>query len=151
MKKNSIKDRAQKVPAEIKLMVRKSMATAKQISHILEKQGKTQKDLADILNKKESEISKWLRGTHNFTYKTISKIEIALGEQIVLTADQAVQNINIIKAIVADNNEQVICYQPAETHYIAIKNGEKYSITQSAFSSAKAQNRLALHDTCFLN
>lgn len=32
-----------------------------------------------MLNKKESEISKWMRGTHNFTLDTISSIEQALG------------------------------------------------------------------------
>jgi len=71
MSKHSIKLRAQKVPAEIKLLVSKSLATAKQINKILTEQGKTQRDLADLLGKKESEISKWLQGTDYFTYKTI--------------------------------------------------------------------------------
>ncbi|WP_275441315.1 helix-turn-helix domain-containing protein [Lepagella muris] len=41
-----------------------------------------QKDLASMLDKKESEISKWMRGTHNFTIETISQIEKVLGEPI---------------------------------------------------------------------
>lgn len=150
MKKNSIKERAKKIPAEIKLMVSKSMATARQIRRILDKQGKTQKDLADLLGKKESEISKWLRGTQNFTYKTIAKIEIALGEQITLTADQAVQNINIIKAVVADNKEQALCVQPDETYYIIGGKNEHITVTQSA-STTKTKNILPLHYPCFSN
>lgn len=44
--------------------------------------GYKQKDLAEKLGKKESEISKWMRGTHNFTIETLSFIETALGEPI---------------------------------------------------------------------
>jgi transcriptional regulator with XRE-family HTH domain len=42
----------------------------------------TQKDLADLLGKKESEISKWMTGTHNFTIRSIAKIERALNVSI---------------------------------------------------------------------
>jgi transcriptional regulator with XRE-family HTH domain len=34
--------------------------------------------LAQKLGKTESEVSKWLSGTHNLTLKSIAKIEIAL-------------------------------------------------------------------------
>jgi transcriptional regulator with XRE-family HTH domain len=37
-----------------------------------------QKDLALLLGKKEAEISKWMRGTHNFTIDTLVSIEKAL-------------------------------------------------------------------------
>ena len=35
-----------------------------------------------MFGKKESEISKWMRGTHNFTIDTISSIENVLGQAI---------------------------------------------------------------------
>lgn len=35
-----------------------------------------------MLGKKEAEISKWMRGTHNFTIETLSSIENALGGPI---------------------------------------------------------------------
>ena len=38
----------------------------------------SQKDLAHLLNKRESEISKWLTGRHNFTTQTIARIQAAL-------------------------------------------------------------------------
>lgn len=82
MKRNSIKERAKRVPRETKIFVDKSMSTARQIIRILEKQGKSQRDLAILLGKRESEISKWLTGTHNFTFRTISKIESVLNAQI---------------------------------------------------------------------
>ena len=42
-----------------------------------------QKDLALRLGKKESEISRWMRGTHNFTIDTLISIEDVLGEPII--------------------------------------------------------------------
>lgn len=44
----------------------------------------TQKELAKKLNKKESEISKWLTGGHNFTIETIAKIEEVLNQKILV-------------------------------------------------------------------
>lgn len=40
-----------------------------------------------MLGKKEPEISKWMRGTHNFTIGTIAAIEAALGEPILRVYD----------------------------------------------------------------
>lgn len=88
--KNSIRERAKLVPTDIKSMVNKSMSTARRIMSILDKKNMNQKDLAELLDKKESEISKWLQGTHNFTYRTICKIEEVLGEEIVLISDNAI-------------------------------------------------------------
>jgi transcriptional regulator with XRE-family HTH domain len=46
------------------------------------KKGISQRQLAELLGKRESEVSKWMRGTHNFTIKTIAKLEAVLGEPI---------------------------------------------------------------------
>ena len=43
----------------------------------------TQKELAAKMGKRESEISKWLTGRHNFTTKTLASISLALGEPII--------------------------------------------------------------------
>ena len=37
----------------------------------------------NIQAKNESEISRWMRGTHNFTIDTLISIEDALGEPII--------------------------------------------------------------------
>lgn len=44
----------------------------------LESKGLKQKDLATLLGKSDAEISKWMRGTHNFTINTIKSIENVL-------------------------------------------------------------------------
>lgn len=83
MKRNSIIEaRRAKVSPEVKRRVDLSFLIVDRIHSVLEEQGLRQRDLADLLHKKESEISKWMRGTHNFTIETISQIEKALGEPI---------------------------------------------------------------------
>ena len=51
------------------------------IHDIQEEKGLNQKDLAIKLGKSEAEISKWMRGTHNFTIDTLVSIEDALDAQ----------------------------------------------------------------------
>lgn len=75
-------------PDEVKRFIDNSIEIANQIHFILERQGKTQRDLANLLGKKESEISKWLRGSHNFTLKSLSKIESVLNEKIITSREQ---------------------------------------------------------------
>ena len=70
---------------EIKRRIKKSFQISDQILDILEEKKITQKQLADKLGKSESEVSKWMKGDHNFTIETIVKIEIALGETIIDT------------------------------------------------------------------
>lgn len=60
-----------------------SMLIASKFHQILLKRGWKQNKLAELLNKKESEISKLLSGKHNFTIKTIALIETKLEENII--------------------------------------------------------------------
>ena len=50
---------------------------------VLKAKNLTQKDFAQRLHKRESEISKWLTGRHNFTIQTIAKIETTLGCKLI--------------------------------------------------------------------
>ena len=52
------------------------------IHEILEARGISQKELAQMLGKKESQVSKWMTGTHNFTIKTLALLEVKLGAPI---------------------------------------------------------------------
>ena len=58
-------------------LVLKKMSLAKKIYESMLKCGMNQKDFAER-QKKPSEISKWLSGTHNFTIETIYEIEKVL-------------------------------------------------------------------------
>lgn len=88
MKRSSIIEaRRAKVSPEVRRQVDLSFLIVDRIHSILEEKGLKQKDLAYMLGKKEPEISKWMRGTHNFTIDTISLIENALGVQILQVAN----------------------------------------------------------------
>ncbi len=138
MKKNSIRERAKTVSPEIKSMVRRSMAIASLITDILDKGGITQKDLADKLGKKESEISKWLRGTHNFTFKTIGKIEAVLGVPLIYTADEAKQEI-YITFLKHEEGEQSILVYPITNkfRYTDVKKGKTFEVEIVSVSVAQ--------------
>lgn len=72
-------------PKETKNFVDLSMEIAHQIEMLMTQKGMLQKDLANALNKTEAEISKWLCGFHNFTIKTIAKIEAVLDDKVITT------------------------------------------------------------------
>ncbi|MDY0173935.1 MAG: helix-turn-helix transcriptional regulator [Bacteroidales bacterium] len=87
MKKNALLEELRKtVSKEIKREIDLSFDIVNRIHDILERKNFDQKDLAKLLGKSEAEISKWMRGTHNFTLKTLTKIEAALDEPILEVA-----------------------------------------------------------------
>ena len=84
MKTSSIIDaRRRKINPEVRRMVDLSFKIVDRIHEVLKEKGVRQKDLAILLGKNESEISRWMRGTHNFTIDTLISIEDALGEPII--------------------------------------------------------------------
>ncbi len=83
MKRSKILDRIRKARAKyIDIFIDNSFDFSDRIQFILDKKNLEQKDLARLLKKNESEISKWLSGSHNFTVKTLAKIEDVLGEKL---------------------------------------------------------------------
>ena len=71
------------IPHNITIEIDLSFDIANRIDTILSNKNISQKDFAAMMGKKESEVSKWLKGTHNFTLRTIAKITDALNEPIV--------------------------------------------------------------------
>ena len=70
---------------EYEALVNMSVEISDRIEEILKAKGITQKELAELLSKSESEVSKWMSGMHNFTLKSIIKIETVLGEKVIQT------------------------------------------------------------------
>ena len=84
MKKNSLFEaRRKSISNETREFVSFSFEIVDRIHDILESKGLKQKDLAVLLGKSDAEISKWMRGTHNFTFNTIKSIENVLKEPII--------------------------------------------------------------------
>ena len=84
MKTNIIMDSIrEEMSPEMKKQMELSVSIANRIYRILEEKGMNQKDLARLMGKTETEVSRWLSGMHNLTTSTIAKISIALGEDII--------------------------------------------------------------------
>lgn len=102
MKTNRIMDEIRgTISPEMKLQMEMSVAIANRIYEILDAKGMSQKDLAKRLGKTETEVSRWLSGTHNLTLATICKISAALDAEVVKVADRPYQEIHEFEPMVA--------------------------------------------------
>lgn len=71
------------IPEDVRLELDMSFAVADKIDAILKEKHITQKQLAKRMGKSEAEVSRWLGGTHNFTFRTIAKISDALDTKLI--------------------------------------------------------------------
>jgi len=70
---------------DVTQFIEKNLAITEKVRIALEKKGWSKNQLADAMGKKPSEVSKWLSGMHNITLKSIIKMEIALGIDLIHT------------------------------------------------------------------
>lgn len=68
---------------EIARLVEKNLALTEKINSILKERGIKKGEFAEMLDKKPSEVSKWLSGAHNLTMKSINKMEFVLGVELI--------------------------------------------------------------------
>jgi len=84
MKKKSLFEQClANLDQEVRAEVRLNMDIANRIYDILQSKKMTQREFAALMGKRESEISRWLKGSHGFTTTTLAKIATVLGEPIV--------------------------------------------------------------------
>ncbi len=69
-------------PEDVKIFTRYYGDLVVRINSLLNEKSYSQKDLAEKMDKKPSEISKWLNGEHNFTLRSLAKLEAELGEPL---------------------------------------------------------------------
>ena len=96
---NPIMDEVRKryLTPEIQKQVDMQVMIANRIYDLLEQKGMSQKDLAVRLGKTETEISRWLSGTHNLTMATLAKIAVALDDDLIMTTSP--QSDNVLRKI----------------------------------------------------
>ena len=80
---NAYLEAVKDIPLEIKKETSFSFAVADKIHQLLVEKGMTQKQLAKSMGKTEAEVSAWLSGQHNFTLRTLAKISVVLGEDLI--------------------------------------------------------------------
>lgn len=69
-------------PKDVEIFVDWYAELVVRINELLREQKITKKQLAEKLDKKPSEISKWLSGEHNFTLRSLAKLSAELGEPL---------------------------------------------------------------------
>ncbi len=111
-----------KMPEETKIFVDKYADIVVRVNQLLEEKGLSQKDLAEKMDKAPSEISKWLNGEHNFTLRSIAKLEAELGETILYvpqrktiaaSGDDRKRNFTIFKNVIVTADTEFIPLNPA--------------------------------------
>jgi len=88
-----------KGPEDVERFVDKNLDISQQIYALIETKGWSQKEFATALGKSDAEISKWLSGLHNFTLRSIAKMEAALGADIILTPLKAEKRYKKVKYV----------------------------------------------------
>ena len=81
--KSRFREELEKIPADVRKQVNMSWAIADKIDALLKKKGISQKEFARLMGKTEPEVSRWVGGTHNFTIRTLAKISVVLGEDLI--------------------------------------------------------------------
>ena len=66
-------------PKDVKIFVDLYGDLVVRINQLLAEKGIKRRELAEKLEKKPSEISKWLGGEHNFTLRSLAKLSAELG------------------------------------------------------------------------
>lgn len=73
----------QQTPPDVQKQVDLCVAIANRVYDLLEERGMSQRDLAHAMGKTETEVSRWLSGTHNLTIATIAKMATVLDDDII--------------------------------------------------------------------
>ena len=113
----------QAISPDMKIQMDLSVAIANRIYSILEQRGLSQKDFARLMGKTETEVSRWLSGTHNLTISTISKITSVLGEDIIVPASSSVSGYS--------------CSYSNNARYLSDVDSPSYGNSQKAAKSSK--------------
>ena len=80
---NAYLEAIRNIPLEIRKETSFSFAVSDKIHKLLTDKGMTQKELAKKMGKTEAEVSVWLSGQHYFTLRTLAKISVVLGEDLI--------------------------------------------------------------------
>ena len=68
---------------EIDRFIKRNLEITQNVCIILKERGIKKNKFAKMLNKKPSEVSKWLSGLHNLTLKSITKMEVVLDANLI--------------------------------------------------------------------
>lgn len=70
-------------PPDVERFVDRNFAISERVHAIMGAKGISQLDLANAVGVSEQEVARWLCGTHDITLRSIAKLEVALGDEII--------------------------------------------------------------------
>lgn len=138
MKRNILLDKIRKVRNKyIDIFIDNSFDLSARIQYLMDLNGFDQKELARRLDKNESEISKWMSGSHNYTIKTLAKVEEVLGNKLLTVCSEEEYK---------NKTEVVIIYQEYQYNHIksdkaqiSIENQKPYRLNAKNFKTLELQ------------
>lgn len=68
---------------EIARFIERNLAITEKVCNVLKERNIKKTEFASMLGKSPSEVTKWLSGLHNLTLKSITKMEEALGINLI--------------------------------------------------------------------
>ena len=83
MRSKILQEILDETPKDVEIFVQMYGDIVVRVHELMKEKGYTQKELAEKMGKKPSEISKWLNGNHNLTLRSLAKLEAELDEPII--------------------------------------------------------------------
>ncbi len=101
-----------KTPKDVEIFVRTYGDIVVRINELIKEKGITKKILAEKMGKNPSELSKWLNGEHNFTLRSLAKLEAELGAPIIYVPKRTFKNMDSIMTTLKQKNRTLILNTP---------------------------------------
>ena len=79
----SLREMAAGCRPEIKEEVRLTMGVSNRLDDLMREKGISKIELAKALDKRPSEVTRWLSGQHNFTLRTIATLSAFFGKPVI--------------------------------------------------------------------
>ena len=117
------------------LKVARRMRAAIQIADAMEKHGVSKKQLADMMGRRPSEITKWLSGDQNFTLDTLAELSFYLKEKI--SGESVVVENTFISV---DYNPLIEQDFPENRFSSRLSTNRKWSLSKPVFNQMDFEN-----------
>ncbi len=118
-------------PEDVKIFTSWYADLVVRVHEIMRTKNITQKGLAEKLGKKPSEISKWLNGGHNFTLRSLAKLEAELGESLLYIPKHSLTQVKgkSSQCLIVHTNENRAAGEKFINSEVANIEEEAYQIT----------------------
>lgn len=133
MRSSVLQELLDETPKDLRLMLKMHAQISMRVKELMDEAGISQKELAERMGKKPSELNKWLKSGHNMTLRSMAKLQIALEKVVIqvptersFDSSDGVTFSRKTKFIVSKNKE----FQEQETSYTFVATKEAPSVVK---------------------